>query len=98
LNDGRGSWRRKGWSIHDRRLLAVVDRISFSSPSDFLQLIPPDLSAPFTSRELAHALDLHLRVAQRMTYCMRKMGVLCIGGKRGNAFLYVPAQGSCHPS
>jgi hypothetical protein len=89
-NDGRGSWRRKGWSIQDRRLLAVVDQVLLSLPSDFLTLLPPDLPEPFTNRELANALDLHRRVAQRMTYCMRKMGVLHVQGKRRNALLYAP--------
>jgi len=52
INDGQGSWRRKGWSIYDRRLLDIVSRVVFSSPSDFHALLPATLSKIFTSRDL----------------------------------------------
>lgn len=88
VNDGQGSWRRKGWSIHDRRLLDVVDSAVFKSPSDFLTLLPDDLPGAFTNQDLAAALARPRYVAQKMTYCLRKMGVLDVIGKQGNAFLF----------
>jgi hypothetical protein len=87
-NDGRGSWRRRGWSIHDRRLLDVLDRTLLSSPAEYAELLPPSLPLPFTSRDLGRALGVRRRLAQRMTYCLRKMGALEVVGKRGNALLY----------
>jgi hypothetical protein len=36
----RASWRRKGWRIHDRRLLEVVGRQALDSPGDFLAFLP----------------------------------------------------------
>lgn len=87
-DDGRGSWRRKGWSIVDRRLIEVLDRHLFQSPADFLALLPADLPQPFTNRNLAQALHQRLHVAQKMTYCLTKMGVLQIAGKQANAHLF----------
>jgi hypothetical protein len=87
-DDGKGSWRRKRWSISDRRLLAVVDRAVFIAPSDYLALLPTDLPRPFTNRELADMLGLRLNLTQKMTYTMRKAGFISVMGKRGNALLF----------
>ena len=40
--DGKGSWRRDGVSIKDRRLIDVYERYSFNTPDDFRRLIPDD--------------------------------------------------------
>lgn len=85
--DGRGSWRRRGWSTIDRKLIEVVESRSFEHPTDFLQFIPKDLKKPFTNSELAKALRVNPRVARRITYCLRKMSALRVVGKEGNALL-----------
>jgi hypothetical protein len=94
--DGKGSWRRKGWSIHDRRLLAVDEQIPLSFPSTYRGLVPAELSEPFTSHDLSQALTLPRRLAQQMAYCLRKMSVLDVVGKRRNAYLYLPVDGGAH--
>ena len=83
------SWRRKGWVTHERRLLQVVDRRLFETPSDMGELIPGDLVEPFTVSGLATALGQAGGLAQRMAYCLCKMGAIALAGKRGRAFLYV---------
>ncbi len=88
LDDGQGSWRRKHWSIADRRLLEVVQGRMFHGSDDFAVLIPADLPSEFDSGELAKAIHEQRHVAQKMVYCLREMGVLRISGKRGNALLY----------
>ena len=88
INDGKGSWRRKGWSIYDQRLVNVVERKVFCSPIDFLMLKPINLKTPFTNAELAHLLDKPLRLAQKMSYCLRKMGILKVIGKSGKFLLF----------
>ncbi len=87
-NDGRGSWRRKGWSIYDRRLVGIVDQVEFHSPEDLLPLLPNSLPFKFTNKELSKALGIRLNLAQKMTYCLRKMDALEVNEKRGNAYLY----------
>jgi hypothetical protein len=88
----RRSWSRRGWMTHERRLLDVLSVHRFAQPADLAVLLPDSLSdpdaAPFTSRDLAAALKEHKRLAQKMVYCLRKIGVLQVVGKRGNALLY----------
>lgn len=84
---GRGRW-GKEWRVIDRRLLKVVETIGFETPADLRRFIPPTLSLPFTSRDLAEALDRPVYLAQKMTYCLRQLGVVTVVGKRRGALLY----------
>jgi hypothetical protein len=88
VNDGKGSWRRKGWSIKDRHLLAVLEQHVFTSLEDYLALLPSSLPPSFTIRELAVAAQMPHSLAQKTAYCLRQMGVLHRTGKRGRAYLY----------
>jgi hypothetical protein len=87
-NDGLGSWRRQGWSIVDRKLLDVVDRIRLETPSDFAVFLPDSLPQRFTNRELASELGVPHPLASKTAYCLRSMGLIEVAGKRGRAYLY----------
>jgi hypothetical protein len=86
--DGRGSWRRKGWSIVDRRLIAVDERLRLESADDLRALLPAGLPHPFTTRDLAEGLSIPRRLAQQMAYCLRAMGAITAVGMRERAWLY----------
>ncbi|HKB37391.1 MAG TPA: hypothetical protein VKD72_13150, partial [Gemmataceae bacterium] len=66
---GGGSWRRRGWRVDDRRLVEVLGHTAFESPGDFKRFLPPALSEPFTSQDVAGATGLPLYLVQKMTYC-----------------------------
>ena len=87
-DDGRGSWRRKGWSIADRRFLEVVHKHTFKKPADLLTIIPGKLNDPFSTQDLAVRTNQPRWLAQKMAYCLRKMGAIEVVGKTGNAILY----------
>jgi hypothetical protein len=87
-NDGQGSWRRKGWSIIDHRLLEIVHSHLFQTPQDLLTLIPESLPEPFTSKDLAAAMGVPRYLAQKAAYCLRNMQVITITGRRGRSYLY----------
>jgi hypothetical protein len=87
-DDGMGSWRRKGWSKADQKLISVFENTIFHKQSNYAALLPSSLSDKFTNQELAKALKLNRRIAQNMTYCLNKMGVLDKVGKEGRAILY----------
>jgi hypothetical protein len=89
-DDGGGSWRRKHWSIADRILLEVTGRVDFHGGADYLALIPSGLTTPFTHRQLAEALKAPIWLTTRMSYCLRKMGLLQVCGKRGRELLLAP--------
>jgi|TARA_Y100000294_G_scaffold147239_1_gene143038 hypothetical protein len=88
VNDGLGSWRRNRWSIHNRKLLNVIEQFVFSEPTDFLSFLPSTLPEEFTTKDLAMELKLQQRIAQKMAYCLRLLGVIKIVGKRKRATLY----------
>lgn len=88
VNDGKGSWRRKGWSISDRRLIKIVDSRLFSIPEDYLSLMPPGLVTPFTVHDLAREIAYPRSFARKMAYSLREIGVIEIIGKKSRSFLY----------
>lgn len=92
IDDGKGSWRREGWSIHDRKLLTLKEKYTFDTPRDYLDLLPNDLPDPFTSRQLSKHTEVKIRLARKISYCLRKMGLLKIHGKKGQANLYTVEQ------
>lgn len=94
-DDGRGSWRRKGWSLYDRQLLSVVEEHTLETAADYLALLPPNLPQPFTNRELAAALPCPSYLAQKMTYALRKMGLLKTTGKKGRSIELALVDGFC---
>ncbi len=87
-DDGRGSWRRRRWSVADRRLLTVVSQHCLATPADLLALLPAELPQPFTNRDLAHSLGCRPALAQKITYTLRRLESLQVEGKRGRAYLF----------
>ena len=88
IMDGMGSWRRKGWSIKDRALLEVTDIVEFDDKHEFMKFIPEQLEQPFTNKDLAAALKIKAPKAARITYTLKKNGLICETGKKGNSILY----------
>ncbi len=86
--DGKGSWRRKGQSIRDRRLLRVIETVSFETSEDFLRFLPHDLTVPFSNASYAECARISIYAARKITYCLRKMGVVQEVGKRGRQLLF----------
>jgi hypothetical protein len=86
--DSTRAWRRRGWVTQERRLLQVVDQRRFCTPADMGELLPPGLGEPFTTSDLAAAIARPRRLAQRMAYCLREMGVIEAVGKEHNAIRY----------
>ena len=86
--DGRGSWRRRGWSIHDQVLVGVESQHRFHGPADFAALLPSSLPTPFTSSDLATGLKLRRGQGQKIAYCLRHIGAIEMVGKQGNAYQY----------
>ena len=88
VNDNKGSWRRRGWSIKDRRLINILDQKLFSNPNHFLSLLPSDLEPPFTNKDLSKALNGSQRLASMMTNCLRKMNLIKIVGNKNRSNLF----------
>lgn len=87
-HDPDRAWRRKGWVIEERRLVEVADHVVFRSPADLLTLVPADLPEQFTTADLADHLGCRRRLAQQMAYCLRRLDLVEMVDKRGNAIVY----------
>jgi hypothetical protein len=87
-NDGKGSWRRKGASIDDRRLIDILESVMFENKMDFLGVLPKGLPNPFTNRNLAENLRIPINQSRKMTYSLRKIGTIKDAGKNGNQMLF----------
>ena len=73
----RRGWRRKrDYMKEERRLLKVLDRRRFVQPRDMAALIPERVEEPFTTTDIANALNLPRFIAQKMAYCLREMGAI----------------------
>ena len=81
-------WRRKGWTVIERRLIEVVGSLQLNSAEDLMRLIPDGLPETFTTADLADKLGRPRAAAQQMTYCLRRAGVCVAVGKRGNSVEY----------
>lgn len=86
--DGRGSWRRRGYTIKDRVLVQIMDSYILEGLPDYNALLPNDLVQPFSSKELALRVGVSIRQARKITYVLRHIKVLKVVGKRRNELIY----------
>jgi hypothetical protein len=88
INDGKGSWRRKGWSLSDQKLLKVISTREFCCPTDFYNLVPVNTPQNFKNTDLAASAHIPVSLARKMTYTLLRAGLIKQTGKAGNAYLY----------
>lgn len=82
------AWRRKGWTVLERRLLDVLESKRLASGTDLVGLMPNGIPEVFTTADLSVRLGRSRRLAQQMAYCLRETGALEVVGKTGNALNY----------
>lgn len=92
--DPKKNRRRGGWRVKERHLVDIVEGVRLQSMGDLYNFLRVELPAPFSTRDLAFALDQPLAIAQKMAYCLRHAGETEVVGKKGNALLYTDAQAS----
>jgi hypothetical protein len=84
----RRRWRKNDYICYDLSLVDVVATHTFQTNGDLLALLPNDLPKPFHTGDIASGLQVQRWIAQRIAYCLRKMGGAAIVGKQGNAIQY----------
>jgi len=92
--EGKRKWRNHGWVIEERRLLEVVDRRLFAGKADLQVFLPEKIGKLFTTGDLAETMGIRRQLAQKMAYCLRKVRLIELVGKRGRANLYEVAGAS----
>ena len=63
--------RRGGWRTVDRRLRSIVASHGFRTVDDLARLLPDDLPARWTTRDVADGCGIPRRTAQQMAYVLR---------------------------
>ncbi len=85
--EGR-AWRRRGWVVVGRTLVAVRERRTLREPRDLLAFLPAGLPEAFTTADLAAGAGMARRTAQQAAYCLKALDLIAPVGKRGHARLY----------
>lgn len=86
---GRRRWRRDGdFVVEDQKLVAIHGEHRIDTIDDLAALIACPLPTPFDTAELAAGMQIPRWIAQRIAYCLHKMGATRQAGKRRNAWLY----------
>jgi hypothetical protein len=88
IQDGKGSWRRKGVSIHDRQVIAVHERITLEKPSDYRRFVPFKKNESFTSADLAQRAGIPADLSRKTLYVLSKLGTVQKVGKQRNSVIY----------
>jgi hypothetical protein len=88
INDGKGSWRRRGVSIQDRELAAWHGCLSLNCPADYRRFIPFADGEKFTAAQLARKTGIDAGLSRKTLYVLHKINVIQRTGKKGPAWLY----------
>jgi len=88
IKDGKGSWRRKGISLHDRELFFWHENIIFKKPADYMQFIPFKKGKEFTSSLLSEQSGIDKWTARKALYVLTKLKVVKRNGKKGRSWIY----------
>jgi hypothetical protein len=88
VQDGKGSWRRKGVSIKDRKMISFHERLIFNKPADYLHFVPFKKREEFTSISLGEKAGIHIDMARKVLYVLTKMGIVEKVGKQKNMIVY----------
>lgn len=92
---GRKRWRRDSdFQVEDQKLVAVHSQHRIDTIGDLAALVSCELPTPFHTAHLAAGLGVQRWLAQRIAYCLHRMGAVTQVGKQGNAWLYQWAPGA----
>lgn len=87
-DDGKGSWRRKGISIIDRKLVKIYERIKMNKVEDYLNILPENINEPFSTKDIARELKISIYLSRKILYFFKKIKLITCSGKKGNLLLY----------
>ena len=88
VDDGAGSYRRKGISITDRFLDTWHHSVILKNLKDYHQFTPYKKSEFFTAQELAKKAGVKAELTRKTLYVLTKAGLVEQTGKQGRAYLY----------
>src|SRR5580704_5585872 len=84
----RRRWRENDHEVEDKRLVAIHGKHRLRTAADLARLVRCPLPTPFHTAQLAQSLGVRRWAAQRIVYCLHRMGSMQMVGKEGNTRLY----------
>jgi hypothetical protein len=88
IDDGKGSYHRKGISISDTVMLQCCEAFPYKTKREFATFIPFKKNEIFTVSSFAKTARLKRELASKTLFTLNKMKVVERVGKNGNSFLY----------
>ena len=88
IKDGKGTWRKKGVSFHDKELAALHESILLKKPADYLRFVPFKKKEEFTSSLLAERAGIGALEATTALYVLTKMNIVKRKEKNGRSWIY----------
>jgi len=88
IQDGKGSWRRRGQSILDRNLWTWRGTMILSSPEDYRKFIPFEGARTWTTKDLSEGVRISPPLARKCLYVLEKIGLVKRLGKEGRSILW----------
>lgn len=88
LLNGWSRDKKKGASRFDRIPVELVEEIEITCLQDYMQFVPVELEAEFTSREFGRAAHIPVSLAQVVLNILYHVEVVTRTGKKGNQYLY----------
>ena len=93
LLNGWSHDRKRGASRFDRIPLSIEEEVELTCPQDYMQLVPYGMEEPFTSAQFGKAAHIRKETAGVVCHILNELSVLERTGKKGNAYLYITAEG-----
>ena len=88
VDDGKGTWRRKGITIEDRIPVSWHKSVTLKKLNDYCLFIPFDENQCFTAKDLALNAGIPVHLSQKCLYVLYKVGFVERVGKEKNAHVY----------
>jgi hypothetical protein len=88
VDDGTGSWRRKGIRIADKSLTCWHSSVVLNCLKDYYQFIPFKKNETFSAKSLGEKAGINQALAGKCLYVMRKLNLVKKIGKEKNAYVY----------
>ncbi|MDR2028120.1 MAG: hypothetical protein LBP93_01135 [Treponema sp.] len=88
IQDGRGSWRRKGASIQDKELTAYHEELLLTQLPDYRRFVPFTEEETFTVKTLGKRAGIPAPIARKTLYVLTRLRVVRRISREGNAWVY----------
>lgn len=89
IDNGKGSWRRKGISLDNIQLTKVHETILLKDGVQLFKYLPESIAnTEFTTKSISLQMKVPLKRAQKICYCLKKMRLIKELPKKGNLKVY----------